>query len=502
MENDIVYWIWLAERCGYGSKYFTKLYSLYRDPLDIYNLQNDEIMQLDRRFSENFKDKLCKRNLEKARAIYEYCEKSGIDVIPFCDERYPERLRLLEDPPIVLYCLGKFPDFNNKLCVGIVGTRKMSRYGRAAAYKFSYELSSLGVCVVSGLALGVDAAAACGAIEGGEPTAQILGCGVGIIYPKTHSRLREAVIKQGALISEYPPLEAPKRYYFPQRNRIISGLSQGLFVTECRRESGAMITANMAMAQGKELFAFPGNVGSPTAEGPNELLRRGAYAAISVEDIISHYKLYFNSYNASETRKKLSNARASVIDVVEAQEKYSIPDRCEENELINAAPWVGARYDPEGAAKMQADFSLSSASAAKEGGKRRGATPKIEQLSIEQLEQVNEANENNAYNAYNAYGASDGLENLIPSPLNIEKNEGDAICEARESTSAPTSTARDYGLDEKTAIVFEAIPCKSPVSVDRILCNGLSVSDIVTALTMLEIMGLVISLPGGLYIRK
>ena len=443
MKDDIVYWIWLAEQCGYGSKYFTKLYSLYQDPHEVYNLQNDEVMQLGRRFSLNLKDKLCQRDLSKARAIYEYCKTVGIDIISFGDSRYPERLRLIEDPPVVLYSKGKFPDFNNKLCIGIVGTRKMSHYGRAAAYKFSYELSSLGACVVSGLALGVDAAAACGAIDGGEPTAQILGCGVDIVYPRVHSRLREEVIKRGALISEYPPLEDPKKYYFPQRNRIISGISQGVFVTECRKESGAMITANIALAQGKEIFAFPGNVGEPTAEGPNELLRRGAYAAISVEDIVSHYKLYFGDESAAKNAQRLKLARERTIDVIEAQKRYAIPDRCEENERINSAPVIGSKNK-----------------------------------------------------------AKDTMAERYEAALKSEFEKKENIAEAREITSAPTSTAKDYGLDEKTATVFEAIPCKSPVSVDKIVCAGLSTSDVVTALTMLEIMGLVASLPGGLYMRK
>ena len=443
MKDDIVYWIWLAEQCGYGSKYFTKLYSFYQDPHEVYNLQNEEVMQLGRRFPFSFKDKLCQRDLTKARAIYEYCKTVGIDIISFGDTRYPERLRLIEDPPVVLYSLGKFPDFNNKLCIGIVGTRKMSRYGRAAAYKFSYELSSLGACVVSGLALGVDAAAACGALDGGEPTAQILGCGVGIIYPRAHSRLREEVIKRGALISEYPPLEEPKKYYFPQRNRIISGISQGVFVTECRKESGAMITADIALAQGKELFAFPGSVGEPTAEGPNELLRRGAYAAITVEDIISHYKLYFGDELKEKNAQRLKAARERELDAVEAQKRYSVPDRCEENERINSAPLLGSK---------------------------------------------NKAKETAAERYENA--------------LKLESSKKENISEAREFNSAPTSTAKDYGLDEKTAAVFEAIPCKSPVSVDKIVCAGLSTSDIITALTMLEIMGLISSLPGGLYIRK
>ena len=450
MKDDVVYWIWLAEQCGYGSKYFTKLYSLYSDPEEVYNLRNEEVMQLGKKFSYNFIDRLCQRDLSKARAICDYCEKYGIEVISFDDVRYPERLKLIEDPPVVLYSLGKFPDFNNKLCIGIVGTRKMSRYGRAAAYKFSYELSAMGACVVSGLALGVDAVAACGALEGGEPTAQILGCGVSMIYPKAHATLRGEVIKSGAIISEYPPLEEAKKYYFPQRNRIISGISHGVFVAECRKESGAMITASMAFAQGKDLFAFPGSVGEPTAEGPNELLRNGAYAAISIEDIISHYKFFYRDYDAKANALKLKSIRARAIDVTEALKKYAVPDRCEENERINSAPLVGAKYDPKGAKKGVYD-----------------TLPKIEQLEM-----------------------------VIDEPTVNER------AEARERTSAPTSTARDYGLDDKTALVFEAIPCKSPVSVDKIVCDGLSTQDVVTALTMLEIMGLVSSLPGGLYIRK
>lgn len=447
IRNKVVYWIWLAERCGYGSKYFTRLYELYDDPSDIYRLEPDEIFQLGRRFPDNLKDSLCDKNLDKAFSIYRTCVADGIEILTYDDVRYPERLRLIIDPPVVLYCLGRVPDFNNRLCIGVVGTRKMTRYGRAAAYRFSYELSSLGACIVSGLALGVDATAACGALEGGEPTAQVLGCGVNIIYPKTHARLREAVIKNGALISEYPPFEEAKKYYFPQRNRIISGISHGVFVTECRKESGAMITAAIAMGQGKELFAFPGNVGEPTAEGPNELLRNGAYAALSSEDIFSHYQARFG--NPKTDAERLRQAREAAIDVTEALKKYSIPDKCEENERINHAPLVSGGYG------------------------KRASEPKKE-----------------------------GLPRQESITLEQEREERYEVAEAREEGSAPTSTAKDYGLDSKTARVFESIPCNAPVSVDRIVCEGLSTAEVVTALTMLEIMGLISSLPGGLYIRK
>lgn len=449
MDNRI-YWIWLAEQCGYASKYFTLLYSLYRNPVDVYELENDEVMQFDKRFPDAFKDRLCRRDLSKARAIFDYCESRGIEVLPFGDKRYPERLRLIEDPPVVLYCLGEAPDFNDKLYIGIVGTRKMSRYGRASAYRFAYELSAMGACVVSGLALGVDATAACGAIEGGSPTVQVLGCGVDVVYPKTHSRLRNEVIKKGVLISEYPPLEEPKQYYFPQRNRIISGMSHGVFVAECRRESGAMITAKLALGQGRDIFALPGNVGEPTAEGPNELLRIGANASISVEDITSHYKLYFNDDTKKEDAERLRRARAEMPDVLSVLSKYSIPDRCEENERINSAPLVGSR--------SEAGYSPRKAQDVSERGEVK-------------------------------------FKKTYEEPQKAQKTE------EAEPEDVASSTAKDYGLDEKTAKIFAAIPCKSPISVDRLVGDGITAQDAVTALTMLEIMGLVSSLPGGLYIR-
>ena len=437
--KDIIYWIWLAEQSGYASKHFVKLYSLYKNPADVYALEDDEILQLDKAIPYSYKDKLCQRDLTKASAIYEYCCAKGIEVLSFDDRRYPERLRLISDPPIVLYCKGEVPAFNDDLCIGIVGTRKMSKYGRDGAYKFAYELSSVGVCVVSGLALGVDATAACGALDGGSKTVQVLGCGVDVVYPRAHAKLREKVIEKGALISEYPPLEPPQKYYFPQRNRIISGISQGVFVAECRKESGAMITASVALLQGKDLFAYPGKVGDPTAEGPNELLRIGAYAALTVEDILDHYKVYFNCDNEKETDNKLRTARDSAIDASLSLARYSIPDKCEENEKINNAPRLGA---PKGKFKEQNSINI----------------------------------------------------------LKAEEQKPQIVRE--DIVSAPIKTAQDFGLDDKTAKVFDAIDCKKPMSVDSIACDGLSAKDVITALTMLEIMGLVSSLPGGLYIRK
>ena len=450
--KDIVYWVWLAERCGYGNAYFARLYSLYKNPVDIYNLDNDEVMQLDKSFPSTLKDNLCDRDLTKARSICEYCEKSGIEILTFRDPRYPDSLRLISNPPTLLYCRGKIPNFNEKLCIGIVGTRKMSRYGREGAYRLAYELSSLNVCVVSGLALGIDATAACGAIEGGELTVQVLGCGVDVIYPKTHAKLREAVIKNGVLISEYPPFETAKNFYFPQRNRIISGISQGLFVAECKLDSGAMITAKIAFAQGKDLFAFPGKFGDPTAEGPNALLRKGAYAVLYTEDIIEKYNRFFNEYNKKETAQKLKEARETAPDVLKVLAKYSIPDKCEENEKLNNVPVIGSKKKPTEEKQINA--------------KKADAAEKTEEEEIVQL-------------------SAPIFEQTTQEPLR-----------------APVKTAKDYGLDEVNARVFDAIDCKSPVGLDAIVCEGLTTKDVVTALTMLEIMGLITSLPGGLYIRK
>lgn len=319
-DDNILYWIWLAEKCGAASKSFAKLIGRFENPFEIYRLEPEEIDAIEF-IGDRLKGMLSVKSLERAYSVIKYCKKGNIDIITYGDKRYPSRLKTLEDPPIVLYCLGEFPDFDSKLCIGVVGTRKLSAYGVHSAYKISYELAAAGVNVISGMALGVDAVAACGAIEAGGRTVAVLGSGIDVIYPRQHKRLAGFIKNHGAVISEYPPAEPPYGSNFPKRNRIISGLSQGVLVVEGNRSSGSLITAKCAEGQGRELFALPGKINDDNSEGPNELIRKGANVALCSEDILDYYDFL---YSDVIDRKALKNAKYTSDPPLGIFSKYGV----------------------------------------------------------------------------------------------------------------------------------------------------------------------------------
>lgn len=208
----------------------------------------------------------------------------------FGDAGYPAALRTISDPPRVLHVRGSLHD-EDAVAVGIVGTRRASAYGLAAARALARGLAGGGVTVVSGLARGIDAAAHQGAIDAGGRTIAVLGCGADIVYPPEHRALMEAVIECGAVVSEFPDGTLPRAGQFPQRNRIISGLSLGVVVVEGRLTSGALITADCALEQGREVFAVPGNIFEETSRAPHLLLACGARLVERAEDILEEFGL-------------------------------------------------------------------------------------------------------------------------------------------------------------------------------------------------------------------
>lgn len=210
-------------------------------------------------------------------------QRCGAEVVTLADPQYPQLLRGIPDPPLALYVRGQLPEV---LCVAVVGTRNPSSDGEYVAHRMAWELAAAGVCVVSGLARGIDAAAHRGALEGGGPTVAVLGCGVDVRYPAGHEELADRVASRGALVSEYPPGTPPAKYHFPLRNRIISGLARAVVVVEATLRSGALITADLALEQGREVFAVPGSVLNPRSAGPHWLLREGAGWAERAADVL------------------------------------------------------------------------------------------------------------------------------------------------------------------------------------------------------------------------
>ena len=310
-DKDSLYWVWLALRMGVASKEFPSFYHAFPDPYEIYRLSEEEIGQIES-LSIAKKEALGDKSLNEAYNIIKYCRENKIGIISYADKEYPARLRTIEDPPIVLYCKGQLPDMNRRLCVGMVGTRRISEYGKQTSYKISYELSAARAVIVSGMALGVDGVCAAGVIAAGGTTVAVLGCGLSIVYPKEHTALMKEIVKKGAVISEYPPFERPFPGNFPKRNRIISGLCQGVVVVEGAQGSGALITASRALSQGRELFAVPGKVNESNSEGPNELIRNGANVVTGASDLIEHYDFLY--HDMIDYRRLAKAKRSSELD--------------------------------------------------------------------------------------------------------------------------------------------------------------------------------------------
>jgi DNA processing protein len=210
----------------------------------------------------------------------------GIRIIPYDDESFPNKLRTIPDPPSCIYVKGKLPD-DNLPSVSIVGARMCSEYGRYVARQFGLELAQAGIQIISGMAMGVDGISQKAALKAGCPSYGVLGCSPEFCYPDTNQDIYDMLCKNGGIISEYMPGTMPQARLFPQRNRIISGLSDIVLVIEARKKSGTQITVDMALEQGKEIFAVPGRITDRLSDGCNDLIRQGAGIALAPEDIIS-----------------------------------------------------------------------------------------------------------------------------------------------------------------------------------------------------------------------
>jgi len=254
----------------------------------------------------------------------------GASVLTLDDPDYPALLRELPDAPPVLYIKGTISDVD-RWAVALVGTRRATAYGREMTRRLVEGLVSAGVTIVSGLALGIDAAAHKAALDAGGRTLAVLGCGIDLVYPPEHRQLAAAITQSGALITEFPPGTPPDARHFPQRNRVISGLSLGVVVVEAPEQSGSVLTADSAAEQGREVFAVPGNVTARTSLGSNRLIQTGAKLVMGPEDIMDELNL---SRSAVETRVQVrqivpENAIERTLMAHLSTEPQAIDDLCQ-----------------------------------------------------------------------------------------------------------------------------------------------------------------------------
>ena len=239
-----------------------------------------ELMLADRRELESLswllpeeRSALLSRDGRDTERIISRCREETVRILTFQDPAYPERLRSIPDPPYVLFVLGELPSVDTEPVIAVVGTRHSTHYGDKMARIIASEIAACGGTVVTGLAAGIDAQAAEGALDAGGVVLGVLGVAINRVYPKSNAPLYRRVLEKGALISEYPPDAEGAKEWFPQRNRIIAGLSLGVVVPEAPERSGALITAHRALDYGRDVFAVPSNADSPKGQGSNRLLQ-------------------------------------------------------------------------------------------------------------------------------------------------------------------------------------------------------------------------------------
>lgn len=287
--NEIQYWIWLSRIEKLGSIKTQKLLEIYGVPKNIWNATKEELLKIEGIGEETTKQ-ILKEEYRKGLEKYEiYMKQNNIELIHIYDKYYPEKLKTIYDKPIVLYIKGN-KSILNEFSLAIIGCRDHTKYGEIVAKNISYQISKNNIVTISGLARGIDSIAHKETLKAKGKTIAVIGSGVDNIYPEENKELAKEIIKNGgAIISEYVIGTKTQKMNFPARNRIISGMSNGVVVIEAKKKSGTMITVDFALEQGKEVFAIPGNILSQNSEGTNELIKQGAKLVTNIEDILEEF---------------------------------------------------------------------------------------------------------------------------------------------------------------------------------------------------------------------
>ncbi|MDF1740824.1 MAG: DNA-processing protein DprA [Verrucomicrobiales bacterium] len=289
-------------------------------------------------------------------------EDHGISALTLDDDDYPAALREIHDPPFLLFIKGTILP-RDSAALGVVGSRRMTHYGREQARKMSFQLAAAGFTIVSGLARGIDTAAHEAALAAEGRTIAVLGSGIGNVYPAENQALADRISENGAVISEFPVLYVPDKQSFPLRNRIVSGLSQGLLVVEAPVRSGSLITANQALEQGRSVFAVPGPVDRPNSEGCHRLIQQGATLVCSAEDIIteldsgmSSLNLTFDEPETAQKRESTPKSNAPTPDVSELEQKILEELALGESTIDHLAETTGFPVGAVSAALLQLEM--------------------------------------------------------------------------------------------------------------------------------------------------
>ncbi len=524
MNNTTLLWVWLAEALGADNGNGVRLLHALQTPAAIYSADRNTLSALSF-LSPKELDRLCDKSLAAAQWILDTAANEQIGILCYDMPLYPERLRRIQNPPLVLYYRGNFKMLSDKLAIAVVGTREMSESGMKTTYRIAYELAAVGAVVVSGMARGIDGTSHRAALDAGGYTIAVLGSAINVCYPPEHKALYDTIIKRGCVLSEYAPQTKTQRWFFPQRNRIISGLCQGTLITDAAEGSGALITAGYSQVQGRDTFALPGDPNDPLREGTNELIKNEAHPVTKTADILSHYdRLYktlhterlfdkstYRGYDESGERHSYQTA-PSFTEAPEQEELRE--ERYELDKELRVRTHIAksdnrrtqitrqVKEDATSAALTLGDLIGPSKETTKPTQKRteKKATPMM--LGLKNLFAKPETP---------LVTADEEIED-IPAYTPVEIGALSDALQRKPHKSAPSS---DIACETDASDITDALPAdiseedarllsvlSEKKTVDELCSLGFSMSDILTSLTMLEIDGHVKALPGGYFIKN
>ena len=317
------YWLAFSSIEQIDSRFVQRLYNYFGDIEIAFNASINELSQIDGLNIKKAETFITMRNKINPEKVLEEVTSRNIKYLTFEDEKYPQMLKNIENPPMILYYKGNLDDCNLNKTLAIVGSRRASYNAKEELNKIISQLNGTDICIVSGLASGIDTQAHISALENNIKTIGIIASGLDFYYPTSNKYLYEKIENgNGAVISEYFPTFEPLKFRFPQRNRIVSGLSYGTLVAEASLKSGALITANLTLEQGRELMCMPGLISNPNTEGIYKLLKNGATLVTSAEDILNALNWEIKTEKSSQLKlSDLSENETKIIEALEIEEK-------------------------------------------------------------------------------------------------------------------------------------------------------------------------------------
>lgn len=426
MNDNTLLYIWLSSTIRPGSNAHKILLEHFGTIEKVYSADKEDYAPL--AITSGEKTALCNKNLETAKRYMEFCTKNKVGILCYEDPFYPERLKIIDNPPCMFYYKGRLINFDDYPCITMVGTRSCSERGFRLAYSSGYDAASKGAVIVNGLALGIDGACIAGALDANGYAIGILGCGIDRIYPSGNKDLFERLCASGLILSEFSPFSEPAGANFPVRNRVMSALSVATVVFEAADDSGAMITAAHALQQGRRIFAVPGKPYDKSYSGPLELIKDGATVFTEADDVLSEYSMSFPH------RINLANLNTIPTDKLNAYVARYFKKNTDPDEPVNR----------------------------KYGQKK-------------QYEKTN----------------SSPYPKFKPETVQTKPQEQNSINEAVKADLSVLS------VTEKE--IFTILSQGGSMSPDELTEKGLKIDDILSALTLLEIYGLIKAVPGGKY---